>query len=140
MVDAERDRFLAEQRTCRVATISAGGRPHVMPLWFLWDGAAFWLYSITRAQRWRDILRNPRVAVVVDAGEAYGELRGVELSGTMEAVGEQPRTGAPLAELEDVERRYAQKYFMSDAMHHDGGHAWLRMRPDRQYTWDFRKL
>ena len=140
MLDAERDRFLSEQRACRVATISAGRRPHVMPLWFVWDGSAFWLYSIIRAQRWTDILRNPQVAVVVDAGEAYGELRGVELTGAAEPVGEQPRTGAPVAELDQVERLFAQKYFESHVMQHDGGHAWLRMRPDRQYSWDFRKL
>ena len=34
MTAAELDAFLAEQRTCRVATVSADGRPHISALWF----------------------------------------------------------------------------------------------------------
>ena len=52
MTPAELDSFLAEQRTCRVATVSADGRPHVSALWFVWDGSSLWLYSLTRSRRW----------------------------------------------------------------------------------------
>lgn len=90
MTPAELDSFLAEQRTCRVATVSADGRPHVSALWFAWDGRSLWLYSLTRSRRWAEMRADPRVAVVVDDGVEYGELRGVELSGTVEFVGEAP--------------------------------------------------
>jgi hypothetical protein len=96
--------FLAEQRTCRVATVSKDGRPHVGALWFVWDGESLWLYSIVRSQRWTDLLRDPRVSVVIDDGVEYGELRGVELSGTVEFIGEAPRTGEPVPALETPER------------------------------------
>lgn len=141
MTAEERDAFLTEQKVCRVATVSAGGRPHVSPLWYAWDGENLWLYSVVRSQRWKDLERDPRVSVVVDAGEdAYLELRGVELSGRAEVVGEVPRTGEPgHPELEGVERLYFGRYHGGDATH-DGRHAWLRIRPDRQYTWDFRKI
>jgi hypothetical protein len=46
----------------------------------LLDGTSVWLYSVVASQRWCDLRRDPRVAIVVDAGEAYGELRGVEVS------------------------------------------------------------
>ncbi|WP_418955872.1 pyridoxamine 5'-phosphate oxidase family protein [Streptomyces tritici] len=140
MTPAEVDAFLAEQRTCRVATVSADGRPHVSALWFAWDGASLWLYSITRSRRWAELRRDPRLAVVVDAGEEYGELRGVELSGTAVFVGEAPRTGEPCPELEVPERLFARKNFGLDAMPHDGRHAWLRLTPDAIASWDFRKL
>jgi PPOX class probable F420-dependent enzyme len=140
MEPGELDAFLGAQRTCRVATVSADGAPHVSPLWFLWDGTSLWLYSITRSRRWSELRRDPRVAVVVDAGEDYGELRGVELSGTVEVVGEVPRTGEPLAELTEVERLFARKNFGIDDMPHDGRHAWLRLTPDAITSWDFRKL
>lgn len=140
MTVAERDAFLAEQRTCRVATVSVGGRPHVAPLWFAWDGEALWLYSLVRAQRWVDLARDPRVAVVVDAGEAYGELRGVELSGPVEPVGEVPRVGDIHQELAVPERLFAERYRGGGEMIHDGRHGWLRLRPEREYSWDFRKL
>lgn len=140
MTRAERDAFLAEQRTCRVATITHDGRPHVSPLWFLWDGESLWIYSLTRAQRWADLARRPEVAVVVDAGEDYAELRGVELRGRAEFVGEVPRTGEAHPELYRTEELFASKYHDRAQMVHDGHHAWIRVRPDREYTWDFRKL
>ena len=137
----ERDAFLREQRTARVASVSAGGAPHVTPLWFVWDGEHLWLNSIVRAQRHANLLRDPRVAVVVDAGDGYFELRGVELSGRVEQIGESPRTGEPNAVLERVERSFAEKYIGPGATFaHDGKHAWLRITPEREYTWDFRKL
>jgi hypothetical protein len=88
MSTEELDGFLAAERTCRVATVRGDGTPHVVPLWFVWDGNALWLNSVVKSQRWTDLSRNPAVSVVVDAGTAYGELRGVELVGTVEKVGD----------------------------------------------------
>src|SRR5689334_24779811 len=73
----ELDTFLAEQRTCRMATVGPGG-PHVSPVWFVWSGGALWVYSLTRSQRWTDVQRDPRVSAVIDAGHHYDELHGVE--------------------------------------------------------------
>ncbi|KUN41836.1 pyridoxamine 5'-phosphate oxidase family protein [Streptomyces longwoodensis] len=140
MTPGEVDAFLTTQRTCRVATVSAGGAPHVSALWFLWDGTALWLYSVVRSRRWADLRRDPRVAIVVDTGEEYGQLRGVELSGTAEFVGEVPRTGELCAELDAVETLFARKNFGLDTIPHDGRHAWVRLRPEKVVSWDFRKL
>ncbi|MFD0313596.1 pyridoxamine 5'-phosphate oxidase family protein [Streptomyces flavalbus] len=140
MTPKELDAFLAAERTCRVATVSADGTPHVSPLWFVWDGTSLWLYSLTRSRRWAQARRDGRIAVAVDAGHEYDELRGAELSGTVEPVGEVPRTGAPHEELTAVERLFARKYFGIDELPHDGRHAWLRLTPDAVRSWDFRKL
>lgn len=140
MSPGEVSAFLTTQRTCRVATVSADGAPHVSALWFLWDGSALWLYSVVRSRRWADLRRDPRVAIVVDSGEEYESLRGVELSGTVEFVGEIPRTGELCAELDFVETLFARKNFGLDAMPHDGRHAWARLRPEKIVSWDFRKL
>jgi hypothetical protein len=138
MAPDERDAFLAEERTCRVATVSADG-PHATPLWFVWHDGALWLYSLSRSQRWTDLGRDPRVAVVVDAGHGYEELRGVEIRGRVTVVGEVPRAGAPLEELAEPERLFARKYFGTDEMWHDGRHGWLRLDPEKIASWDFRK-
>ncbi|EPH46748.1 pyridoxamine 5'-phosphate oxidase family protein [Streptomyces aurantiacus] len=140
MTPGELDTFLAAERTCRVATVSADGAPHVSALWFAWDGTSLWLYSVTRSKRWAELRRDPRIAVVVDAGEQYGELRGVELTGTARFVGEAPRTGEPCPELDAPERLFARKIFGLEEMVHDGRHAWLRLTPDAVVSWDFRKL
>lgn len=131
------DDYLAVQRTCRVASVDAQGHPHVAPLWFLWQDGILWLYSLTRAQRWTDLIRNPAVAVVIDDGEAYSELRGVEIRGTAEPVGPAPRlAGESIPELEPVEQQFAAKY-SGGTMHHDGRHAWLKVTPTKIVSWDF---
>ncbi|WP_224388260.1 pyridoxamine 5'-phosphate oxidase family protein [Pseudonocardia sp. ICBG1293] len=130
--------FLDAERTCRVATNGANG-PHATPLWYLWDGDALWLTSLSRSQRWTDLERDPRIAAVVDAGDDYTELRGVELRGSVEVVGEVPRTGEPNPELERVEQAFADRYTGGHVVI-DGRHAWLRLRPEKITSWDFRKL
>ncbi|MCD9145333.1 pyridoxamine 5'-phosphate oxidase family protein [Streptomyces albireticuli] len=140
MTPAELDAFLSERRTCRVATVGRDGRPHAGALWFVWDGRSLWLYSLVRSRRWADLRGDARIAVVVDDGREYGELRGVELSGTAERVGEVPRRGGPCAELDAPEALFAAKYFGAAAMPHDGRHAWLRLTPETTVSWDFRKL
>ncbi len=139
MTPTEVDEFLATERTCRVATVGADGAPHVAPLWFVWDGSALWLNSIVKSQRWTDLMRDPRVAVVIDAGDDYMELRGVELNGRVESVGEVPRTDTSDPTVADAEQRFGQKY-SDGAFMPDGRHAWVRITPDKITSWDFRKL
>ena len=122
MAPEERETFLRDERTCRVASVGADGSPHVTPLWFVWDGASLWLTSIVRSQRWTDLQRDGRVSVIVDTGHDFMELRGVEIKGRAEVVGEVPRTGEPNAELEVPERLFADKY-AEGRVHHDGRHA-----------------
>ena len=133
--------FLAEQRTCRFATVGPDG-PHVAPVWFVWDGRALWVYSLTRSQRWANLARDPRAAVVVDDGHHYHELRGVEIEGEAGVVGPVPRTAdadPETPELADPERLMGAKYH-GGGMLHDGRHAWLRITPMKITSWDFRKL
>ena len=140
MSDEERDAFLATQRTCRVGTIGVDGSPHVSAVWFVWHEECLWIYSIVKSQRWTNLLRDPRVSVVIDDGEGYFELRGVELIGSVDLVGEQPREGRPNPDLEIPEQLFAQKYMAAPHLAYDERHAWARLRPRKQVTWDFRKL
>ena len=138
MSDDERDAFLKKERTCRVATMSPDG-PHATPLWFVWDGAALWLYSIVKSQRWTDLMRDPRIGVVIDAGEDFLELRGVEIAGSVEVVGDVPRIDTQNADLAPIESAFGEKY-AAGQFGHDERHAWLRVTPSKISSWDFRKI
>ena len=81
MDQREIDEYLHQSRTCRVGTVGGDGAPHVSPLWFVWDGNALWLNSVVKSQRWTNVVRDPRVSVIVDGGTEFGELQGVELTG-----------------------------------------------------------
>ncbi len=139
MTPEEVTAFLDAERTVRVATNGTHG-PHATPLWYLWDGGSMWLTSLSASQRWTDLMADPRIAAVVDAGhDDYTQLRGVELRGEVEVVGEVPRTGEPHPELERVEQAFADRYTGGHVVI-DGRHAWLRLRPEKITSWDFRKI
>ena len=121
----EVDAYLGAQRTCRVASLGKDGAPHVSPLWFVWDGTSMWLNSIVASQRWVNMLRDSRVGVAVDDGHEFLELRGVEMSGEVEMVGEAPRGSDPDPAVEQPERLWSEKYMGGQPYRSDGRHAWV---------------
>lgn len=83
MSDDERDAFLAGRHTMNVATIGGDGRIHLVAMWygFTSDGRlAFWTYG--RSQKIVNLERDDRLTGLVETGETYDQLRGVELVGT----------------------------------------------------------
>ncbi len=104
MTDAEVAAFLAEERTVTCATIGPRGWPHLMPLWYVVRGAVprragsdgqpvaaassdplaapgprIWAWTYGRSQKVKNLERDPRATLQVEAAEAYAELRGVML-------------------------------------------------------------
>jgi len=70
--------FLAEEKTVVVATIGLDGWPHLMPLWYVVRGeAALWAWTYAASQKVRNLERDTRCTLQVEAGAEYGELRGV---------------------------------------------------------------
>jgi len=41
-------------------------QPHVVPVWFEWDGERIWISSFRSTRKIREIRRNPRISIVVD--------------------------------------------------------------------------
>ncbi|NWF68269.1 MAG: TIGR03667 family PPOX class F420-dependent oxidoreductase [Chloroflexi bacterium] len=55
-------------------TVRADGQPQPTPVWFIWDGATFVIYSQPQAQKVRNLRANPKVALSFagdDEGEEY---------------------------------------------------------------------
>ena len=71
--------FLAASRTVTCATIARDGRPHLMPLWYVMRGETLWAWTYAKSQKVRNLERDPRCTLQVEAGTEYGELRGVML-------------------------------------------------------------
>lgn len=134
----ERDAYLQTARTCRVATSGSDGAPHVSALWFVWLGEAIWLYSIVNSQRWTNLMRDPRISILVDDGHDFTELRGIEILGRGEVIGEVPRTGVESNSLLPVESAFGAKY-SGGSLAHDGRHAWVKVAPEKIVSWDFGK-
>jgi PPOX class probable F420-dependent enzyme len=71
--------FLAEERTVICATIGRDGFPHLMPLWYVIRGEDLWAWTFARSQKVRNLERDPRATLEVEAGNEYPQLRGVML-------------------------------------------------------------
>ena len=132
--------LLAAARKVHLATINPDGSPHLVTMFYgLRDGQiAFWTYR--SAQKARNLVRDPRVTCLVEAGEEYFELRGVQVVGTVRRI-EDP------ARVLDIGRRLAavtmgmsaealEEYTTKTARKRVG----FVLEPRRIISWDFRKL
>ena len=86
MSAAEVANFLAEERTVTCATLGPRGWPHLMPLWYVLrapapgePGPRLWSWTYAASQKVRNLERDARATLQVEAGESYEELRGVML-------------------------------------------------------------
>jgi PPOX class probable F420-dependent enzyme len=79
MSDDEAAAFLAAQRTVICATNGRDGWPHLMPLWYVVRDGRLWSWTYAKSQKTRNLERDPRATVQVEAGTEYQELRGVML-------------------------------------------------------------
>ncbi len=86
MSEAEAAAFLGEERTVTCATVGLRGWPHLMPLWYVLRdapageaGPRVWAWTYGVSQKVRNMERDPRATLQVEAGEEYQVLRGVML-------------------------------------------------------------
>src|SRR5919112_2700052 len=77
MTDEEVGAFLDDQRVVVCATNGPDGFPHLMPLWYVVRDGELWAWTFAKSQKVRNLERDARATLQVEAGEAYEELRGV---------------------------------------------------------------
>ncbi len=89
MTEEERS-FIRTHRVARLATVDAGGQPHVVPIVYAFDGQQLYTpidakpkrVEALRLQRVRNIQANPQVALVVDEySEEWSQLAWVQIRG-----------------------------------------------------------
>ena len=135
LTDDERDAYLGEGRTIRVATVDPDGVPHVVPLWFVWHDGTLFLNSTRGNPTVENMLRDGRAAGVVDDGDTYDTLRGVVITGRVEVAEDDPR-------LPEAERLWSDKYLGGNEPPYRRwrNRVWLRLVPHRVASWDFRRI
>lgn len=71
----------------RLATANpASGQPHVVPVWYAWDGESLWISAFDSTRKVKDLRRNAKCAVVIDVDGPADGLRGVLMEGEAELV------------------------------------------------------
>jgi PPOX class probable F420-dependent enzyme len=140
MTEAEIAALLAAARKVQLATINSDGTPHLVTMFYaLIDGQiAFWTYRTS--QKARNLARDPRLACLVEDGEDYFELRGVQVTGTVRRIEDQAGvlaigrriagglSGVPADALDDYVAHAARK------------RVGFIVQPTRVVSWDHHKL
>ena len=132
--------FLEASRTATMATLGPTGAPHLVAMWFAVLDGEIWFESKAKAQKVLNLRRDDRLTVLVEAGEAYEELRGVSLEGRGEVVEDLDqlwRVGVAVWE------RYTAPYTeearpLVEAMLHK--RVVVRLVVERTRSWDHRKI
>ena len=101
-----------------IATAGADGRPHVAPIWGLWQDAAFYFSTDPTSRKGRNLAANPSVVIHLESGDDA-----VILEGPADRF-EDPRR------MQDLDKAYFEKYG-----YHLIGNSVYRVRPSRAFAW-----
>ena len=123
---------LQEEMIIWLTTVRSDGQPQSVPVWFLWDGDTFLIYSQPGRQKLKNIGRNPRVGLHLNSSARGGDV--VRVEGAAEVA-----QGVPPA---DEVGEYVEKYresiarigFDPDSFARTYSVA-LRVTPDRWRVW-----
>jgi PPOX class probable F420-dependent enzyme len=133
--------FLDEQRTVTCATLGRDGWPHLMPLWYVVRSGELWSWTYAKSQKVRNLERDARCTLQVEAGESYDQLRGVMLKAecvlhrdleVVTALGEEIAVRYGGAALNDDARAYVARQAAK--------RVGLQFQVRESATWDHRKL
>jgi PPOX class probable F420-dependent enzyme len=142
MTPEEVDAYLAGRRVMNIATHNHDGTIHLVAMWygFTADGRVGF-ETFTKSQKIQNLRRDARITALVESGDSYDELRGVELVGTAE-VTEDPAVLMPIAE--NIVERYmgltevADRKAAAEMMARNRSAVVLHV--ERTVSWDHTKL
>jgi DNA-binding IclR family transcriptional regulator len=129
----ELNAFLSQALVASLSYLSDDGYPASVPLWYDWDGRAFWLVPSPAAEWAEYVRRNPRVSLSVS--ESAPPLRRVLARGPVAAVED-----ADGSRWRSVEGRLAARYARLDPTRlldgrSDQPRVLLRLMPQQLIAW-----
>jgi PPOX class probable F420-dependent enzyme len=137
--EEQRD-FLRQAKTAILTTIGPDGVPDPTAMWFVLDpDGTLVMRTYAKSQKVVNVERDPRVAVLLEDGETYDTLRGLQLTGRIEL-------SRDVDDVLDVVEGLARKYQGVDGLDRDAmrdyasKQAVMRLRVDRVVSWDHGKL
>ncbi len=148
LTDDELNALMTSTWNMRIATLGAGGRINLTPMWFAWVQGK--IYFTGRGQKIVNLRRNPRATVLVDRNERFPELIGAMFQGAARVLesADEERTDADLEEARMViGTKYAGGHGEADARPRRSEataagetNRWVVFTPERLVTWDNAKI
>jgi nitroimidazol reductase NimA-like FMN-containing flavoprotein (pyridoxamine 5'-phosphate oxidase superfamily) len=129
---------LAEAVLARLATSNPKNmQPHVVPVWFEWDGEHVWISSFVSTRKIRELKINPRGAVLIESKQEGSKLQAVLLEGSVELV------TLPRQLVSEIASRIYIRYLGPEGLKEAEPQSWLndpenlliKLTPDRIISW-----
>jgi PPOX class probable F420-dependent enzyme len=141
MSEEEMWKFIEEQKSLQVATLNKDGSPHLTTLWFAIVDGALVFETYSKSQKIVNLERDPRIAVLVEDGDTYDQLRGVSINARAELVTDPERMHQLALEVmvrnqPELTREQLDGVAKKMAAKRTG----VIVRPEKVVTWDHRKL
>jgi len=133
--------FVESHKSLQVATLGRDGAPHLTTLWFaLVDGKiAFETYS--KSQKIVNLRRDPRLAVLLEDGSEYDQLRGVSMNGRAELVEDPSKVERYAGAVMTRNHPGLSAEQVSSAAHMMANkRTAVVFHPEKIVSWDHRKL
>ena len=132
------EELLAQPLLARLATANPStNQPHVVPLWYAWDGESLWMSGFRSTRKIRELQRNPLCSVVIDTTENELDNYGVVFEGRAELI-DLPRD-LVYDKTIWIYLRYLGPEGMLDpdpqSWIHDPENLLIKLLPERTYTW-----
>ncbi len=134
----EQATFFREHRKAALATLDKDGFPHVVAMNYFAKDGAFYMTSYAKAQKVLNIRRNPKVALMIESGNAYAELRGVMVRGHCEIIEGADTVRAAFAAM--AEFRGATPTRPRGSADSAPKRVVLKITPQKVISWDHTKL
>jgi PPOX class probable F420-dependent enzyme len=141
--EEEQAELLDEERVVVVSSIGPRGWPHSMPMWFTVRDGEIWTWTYAKSQKVKNLERDPRATLLVETGEEYVELRGIQIEAEAEIIRDPDEV---LQFGKDLTIRYSEGI---DSIEGDAALAMqkqaakrvaIRFAARRVASWDHRKL
>lgn len=140
MTPAEVDEFLKGRHTMSLCSVNHDGTIHAVAMWYGFVEGSIAFETKTKSQKVQNLRRNPTITCLVEDGESYEELRGVELVGRAEIIDDPDRMwelGVSVFERYNAPYTEELRPFVEAMLHK---RVVIRVAVDRVVSWDHRKL
>ena len=125
------DRFLASEPVVWISSVRPDGAPHLVPIWFTWDGATLLVFSKPHAQKVRNLRANPTVMLALGDPSADFDVVLVEARAELDPI---PASSLPPAHLAKYGERMAALGLSPEAFLETYAQV-IRITPERPLGW-----
>jgi PPOX class probable F420-dependent enzyme len=98
--------FLRQPHIGVLATLRQDGRPYTVPVWWLWDDNAFWISGTTSRVWCKQLQRDPRCSLCIEALQPVAGHVGVD--------GQATALVPPAFDIWPISRQLVDKYVTDD--------------------------